>query len=240
MQFFDRTRFRMLSRAVVNAYGLFHRNKQAAQAEAAVPLPAKTITLPAPELHGEVPLEKVLAARRSVREFSPIPISEQQISQLLWAAQGISHDGWRRTAPSAGAAYPLEVYVSLPDGFYRYQPQRHQLELHFESDLRSALYCAAQWRGSIRHAAAVFVIAAVYERVARQYGEERGPLYVHLEAGHAAQNLLLQATALGLASVPIGGFYDDQVEKALSLPEDHEPIYLIAVGSSEKPSGLHG
>ncbi len=237
MQLFERTRFRMLSQAVVKAYGLLRR-KTAAQTDAPTEADqprVQAIPLPAPDMRGNTPLEQVIAARRSVREFSPETLTLQELSHLLWAAQGITH-GSRRTVPSAGSSYPLELYVSTPNGFYHYEPRRHALELHFAGDLRPALYWAAQWRGSIRHAAAVFVITAVYERVTRQYGSERSPLYVHLEAGHAAQNLLLQATALGLASVPIGGFYDDQVEQALALPKSQEPLYLIAVGHAEKYS----
>jgi len=234
MRLIDRTRFRLLSQAVVNGYRLLRGTQPTERAvDSAARAPVSEIVLPAPDPTGNIPLEQVIAGRRSVRDFAQKVLTREQLSQLLWAAQGITN-GSRRTAPSAGGCYPLELYVSVPSGFYHYNPQRHELELCFDSDLRSALYWAAQWRGSIKHAAAVFVIAAVYDRVARHYGSERSPLYVHLEAGHAAQNLLLQATALGLGSVPIGGFYDDQVEKALGLPNDHEPIYLIAVGYPEK------
>jgi SagB-type dehydrogenase family enzyme len=135
-----------------------------------------------------------------------------------------------RTAPSAGALYPLELYVATAGGFYHYEPSEHRLDLHSEGDLRPVLYRASLAQDSVREAPAVFVIAAVYERTERKYGRERAPRYVHLEAGHAAQNILLQAVALGLGGVPIGAFQDEQVQMVFSLPRDHRPLYLIPIG----------
>lgn len=188
------------------------------------------ILLPPPDQNGRVTLEQALVRRRSVREFAAKALSEQELSQLLWAAQGITHPEGLRTAPSAGALYPLELYVAVAAGFYHYHPREHRLDLHYEGDVRPALYRASLEQDCVREAPAVFVIAAVYERTERKYGRQRGSRYVHLDTGHAAQNILLQAVTLGLGAVPVAAFYDSQVQKALSLPHEHQPIYLIPIG----------
>lgn len=188
------------------------------------------VVLPPSARAGRMSLEEALARRRSVRELSHRPLSDQELSQLLWATQGITHPEGLRTAPSAGALYPLELYVATAGGCYHYDPRHHELRRHFEGDLRPALYRAALAQEPVLEAPAVFLIAAVYERTAQKYGEARSPRYVHLEAGHAAQNLLLQAVALGLGAVPIGAFQDAQVQKVVSLPAEQRPVYLIPVG----------
>jgi SagB-type dehydrogenase family enzyme len=175
-------------------------------------------------------LEETLFERRSVREFKPTPLTPVEIGQLLWAAQGITHERGYRSAPSAGALYPLELYVATPDGIFGYQPQSHHLAVLSDDDVRADLYRAALRQAWVRDAPAVFVLAAVYERTAQKYGGRRSPRYVHLEAGHAAQNLLLEAVALGLGAVPVGAFEDQKVQEVLGLPADHEPLYLIPVG----------
>jgi SagB-type dehydrogenase family enzyme len=187
------------------------------------------IALPAPRLKGEMSLEEALTARRSVRQFTEEKLTLEEISQLLWAAQGITVDWGGRTAPSAGALYPLEVYVTTADGLYHYVPWGHKAIVESKADLRDELWQAGLSQNAIREAPAVFVVTAVYARTEKKYGD-RAERYVRLEAGHAAQNLLLQAVALGLGGVPIGAFYDDQVQSALSLPSDHEPLYLIPIG----------
>lgn len=191
---------------------------------------APTIPLPPPRLQGTISLEETLAKRRSVRQFRPDSISIEQLSQLCWATQGITHPAGLRTAPSAGALYPLEVYVLLPQGVYHYDPQAHTLIRWQEGDLRPALHAVALRQDAILQAPAVFVITAVYERTQAKYGKQRSPRYVQIEVGHAAQNFLLQAVALGLGSVPIGAFYDEGVQEALNLPADHQPLYLLPVG----------
>lgn len=172
----------------------------------------------------------MLAQRRSVREFSDQQLTLEELGQLLWAAQGITHPAGYRTAPSAGALYPLEVYVITGEGIYHYEPEGHLLFLHKRGDFRPSLHRAALQQSPVLRALAVFLIAAVYDRTEAKYGKERSPRYVHLEAGHAAENLLLQAVALDLGAVPIGAFIDDEVQEVLSLPEDHQPLYLIPVG----------
>jgi SagB-type dehydrogenase family enzyme len=186
-------------------------------------------SLPTPTLKGEMSLEEALTLRQSVRNFTAESLTLAEIGQLLWAAQGITRDWGGRTAPSAGALYPLEVYVATADGLYHYLPQGHKVRVESPTDLRQALWSAGLKQDAIRQAPAVFVIAAVYARTEGKYGA-RAERYVKLEAGHAAQNLLLQAIALGFGGVPIGAFYDDQVQTALSLPTDHAPLYLIPVG----------
>ena len=190
---------------------------------------AEEIALPAPRLKGEMSLEETLAARRSVRKFTEEELTLEETSQLLWAAQGITAAWGGRTAPSAGALYPLEVYVATADGLYHYVPQGHKAIVESRADLRDELWRAGLSQDAIREAPAVFIVTAVYARTERKYGG-RAERYVKLEAGHAAQNLLLQAVALGLGGVPIGAFYDDQVQSVLSLPSDHEPLYLIPIG----------
>jgi len=199
---------------------------------AASPLPEE-MALPQPRLKREVSLEETLARRRSVRHFTEEELTLEEISQLLWAAQGMTAAWGGRTAPSAGALYPLEVYVATANGLYHYVPQGHKVIIEAQDDLRLKLWEAALKQDWIREAPAVFVIAAVYERTAKKYGS-RAERYVKLEAGHACQNILLQTVALHLGAVPIGAFYDDQVQVALSLPPDHEPLYLIPVGHPHK------
>jgi len=191
---------------------------------------AERVALPSAAHSGRMSLEEALARRRSVREFSNKLLSDQELSQLLWAAQGITHPDGLRTAPSAGALYPLELYVANAAGFYRYDPRHHELQRRSQSDLRLALYRAALEQESVREAPAVFVITAIYRRTARKYGRDRSPRYVHMEVGHAAQNLLLQAVTLGLGAVPIGAFDDAQVQEVLALPPDEQPLYLVPVG----------
>ncbi len=191
------------------------------------------IQLPQPKEKGEDTLEEVLWERHSVREYKDQELNWEQIGQLLWAAQGINRPGTPyRTAPSAGALYPLELYVLLPDGLFHYLPQKHVLEKKNSEDLRRTLSAAALGQEPISDAPCVFLICAVYSRTAVKYGE-RAHRYVLLEAGHAAQNILLQAVALNLGTVPIGAFIDAKVKVNLSLPKKYEPIYILPVGFPE-------
>ncbi|MCL5005104.1 MAG: SagB/ThcOx family dehydrogenase [Acidobacteria bacterium] len=190
----------------------------------------KIVQLPAPEQKGKMSVEEALARRRSIREFSRESLNERELSQLLWAAQGITHPDGLRTAPSAGALYPLEIYVATANGFYHYEPNPHRLIQLSDRDLRAALRRAALDQEAITQAPAVFVLAAVYERTSRKYGTARAPRYVHMEVGHAAENLLLEAVALGLGGVTIGAFEDEAVKIVLTLDGNCKPLYLIPVG----------
>lgn len=202
-------------------------------AEGRPPADEAEIVLPAPDVRGSMPLERALAARRSVRRFSPAPLTMAQVSQLLWAAQGITGPDERRTAPSAGALYGLEVSVVLPQGIYRYDPGGHRLVRTVPRDVRRGLHDAALSQEPVLEAPAVIVIATVPSVIAAKYGRERAARYALLEAGHAAQNVLLEAVALGLGAVPIGAFRDRGVREVLGLSPGREPVYLIPVG---KPS----
>jgi SagB-type dehydrogenase family enzyme len=188
------------------------------------------IVLPQPRERGSLSLEEALWLRRSVREFLDAPLTLETIGQLLWAAQGLSDPPDHRTAPSAGGTYPLEVYVLTSEGVFRYDTERHSLVSIASGDRRRQLYRAAFEQQPILDAPLIFVIAAVYARTARKYGIERGERYVHIEAGHAAENLLLQAALEGLGAVLIGAFDDSLVQDALGLPLDQQPVCLIAAG----------
>jgi SagB-type dehydrogenase family enzyme len=189
----------------------------------------KLIQLPAPVSDGGMSVEAALAKRESVRHFASLPLAPSLLSQILWAAQGITRDWGGRTAPSAGALYPLELYLALQDGFFHYIPRNHQLLRVSDHDFIDDLAVAALGQQCIRESSAVIVITAVYERIEQKYGS-RGERYVKVEAGHAAQNILLQAVSQGIGAVPVGAFHDDDVRKVLSLPSDHEPLYLIPLG----------
>jgi SagB-type dehydrogenase family enzyme len=191
------------------------------------------ITLPAPRTEGDLSLEAALAQRRSVRSFTEARLTLEETGQLLWAAQGVTSDWGGRTAPSAGALYPLELYVVTPDHVARYRPDRHAMEIWLEGDRRQAICAAGLDQEPLARAPLTVVIAGVYQRTRAKYGE-RAERYVLLEAGHAAQNVLLEAVALGLGAVPIGAFSDDAVTKALELPAEASPLYLIPVGHPQE------
>jgi len=186
--------------------------------------------LPKPLTRRAKSLEEVLAARRSIRRFQDAPLTIQQISQLCWAAQGITDQGRGfRTCPSAGALYPLELYVVTAEGVSHYVPAGHALEVHLPGDIRRQLQEASWNQGCVGQAPAVFVIAAEIQRTARKYGQ-RAERYVHMEVGHAGQNILLEAVALDLGAVPVGAFEDAKIAAALKLPQGVVPLYLIPVG----------
>ncbi|WP_457643035.1 SagB/ThcOx family dehydrogenase [Persephonella sp.] len=192
-------------------------------------------SLPEPVFDSSFSVEKAILRRRSVRVFSNSPLNLSEISQLLWACQGITHFEGFRTAPSAGALYPLEVYFStgnikgIPDGIYRYDPFKHQIILIKYGDLRYMLYNASLNQEWVRDAPVCFIITGVYDRTTGKYGS-RGIRYVDMEAGHAAQNLCLQATALEIGTVTVGAFFDSQVQQILGAPENEFPLYLIPAG----------
>lgn len=198
------------------------------------------LRLPDPGLDGDLTLEAALEARRSLRSYSGDPLSLEDVSQLLWAAQGVTDSGRGfRTAPSAGATYPLEVYVvagkvtGLSEGVYRYDPGSHRLHVESTEDLREALYKAALQQAAVRNAPVVLVMTGVYERTTARYGE-RGVRYVYMEVGHAAQNVYLQAASLGLGTVVIGAFDDSKVQEIMDLGEDEHPLYLMPVGRPDR------
>lgn len=200
----------------------------------------KAMRLPNPTLKGEIFLEEAVAKRRSTRAYSTKPVTMSQISQLLWACQGVTR-GYYRTVPSAGATYPLEIFVlvgeggveSLDGGVYRYMPREHSIIHHLPGDLRKGLCSACLEQSFVRTAPVSFVVCAEYSRTASSYGD-RGVRYVHMEVGHVGQNLALQGEALGLCSVMVGAFRDEGVSKVLNLPVELEPLYVIPVGYSRE------
>jgi len=195
---------------------------------------AANIVLPAPKTVGTVSVEQALAQRRSVRSFAAKELTLDQIGQLAWAAQGITEPKrGLRTAPSAGAIYPLEVYLAKSDGVFRYLPQGHQLQQVTNVDKRSELSPQA----SVRNAPVDFVIAGNFERMRAKFGANTDR-FVYIEAGHVGQNIHLQAVALGLASVSVGGFDPAAATQALNLPTDETVIYIIPVGYPKQDSGL--
>jgi SagB-type dehydrogenase family enzyme len=185
--------------------------------------------LPEPHRDGRVSVERALAERRSVRRFRADELTRAELAQLAWAAQGVSSAEGLRTAPSAGATYPLELHVATSEGLFHYVPRAHALERRASEDVRGALERAAHGQDAISSAPAVFLFAAVVGRTEERYGR-RAERYVFMEAGHAAQNLLLQATALGLAGVPMGAFEDDAVHRAARLASEERPLYLVPIG----------
>lgn len=191
-------------------------------------MPISLIDFPAPTT-STVALERTFERRRSVREFASRSLDEAEIGQLLWAAQGLTSDRDGRTAPSAGALYPLELHALTPERVVHYVPRGHRGEVIADRDRRPRLMAAAYDQEAVGNAPLVIVIVGVPARTATKYGD-RADRYVNLEAGHAAQNLLLQAVALGLGAVPIGGFDDQEVAEVLALPDGHNPRYLVPIG----------
>ena len=189
------------------------------------------IKFPKPDIEGTMPLEKAIAQRRSCRNYLDEQLTPAEIGQLCWAAQG--QVGRFRTVPSAGATYPLEVFVVSMDGLFHYLPDGHCLEELTAEDIRGKIAAAAWGQEFIRQAGATFVIAAEFERTTERYGQ-RGVRYVYMEAGHAAQNMHLEAEAMELGSVAVGAFNDGAVSKVLKLPGSLEPLYMVVVGRYKK------
>lgn len=210
------------------------------------------ISLPTPVLKGDISLESTLEGRRSERSFSEKPLSLSDIGQILWAAQGITEkvkqppaqwkgDEWmggKRTAPSAGALYPMEIYLiatrveGLEKGVYWYHPGNHELRLVLEGEIGKKLASAALGQGCIRQASANIVMTGVYERTANKYGD-RAQRYVHIEAGAIAQNIYLQAESLKIGTVFVGAFQDEEVKKLLDLPQKESPLGIMPIGHPE-------
>ena len=194
------------------------------------------IKLPAPKLKGDMSVEEAISKRRSVRDYKSDAITLEQLSQLLWAGQGITAADFFRAAPSAGASYPLELFViagnikGLPAGVYHYNVKEHSLSLHMKGDIREKLSTTAAFNQKcILQAPAEIAICAVYERTMKTYGK-RGERYVPIDTGHAAENIALQAVALGLATVMVGAFDDKKVSEILELGDEMKPMYIIPVG----------
>jgi SagB-type dehydrogenase family enzyme len=197
-----------------------------------------SIPLPKPSLDGKVAVEKAIHGRRTIRDFKDQPLLLSHFSQFLWAGQGITDlKGKKRSAPSAGALYPLDIYAvvgekgveGLEPGVYQYSPEGHSISLIKKGDCRKEIASASLWQTWMAKAPILFVITAEYRRIIGKYGE-RGIRYALIEVGHVAQNLFLQAEALGLGAGIVGAFHDEKVLKAIDIPPKHEPLLIMPVG----------
>lgn len=196
----------------------------------------KTVILPKPDLSGTMSIEETLQKRRSIRSYSDEPLTLREISQLAWSAQGISDErSGFRTAPSAGATFPMEIYLlvsgigDVSDGVYRYNNKEHALEKKIDGDLRQGLFEVSLRQPSITNAPVVMVITGVLQRTEQRYGQ-RALRYVYMEAGHVAQNVYLQGVALHVGTVVIGAFQDEGVSRIMELKDDEYPLYIMPLG----------
>jgi len=195
----------------------------------------ETVKLPKPKFKSPTSVEEAFLERRSVRDYGEDSLTIEQVSQLLWAAQGITAKWGGRTAPSAGALYPLEIYLvvgevkGLKPGLYHYDPGKHVISLKKDEDLRKKLTQASLYQDEILKAPVTLIITAVYERTQKKYGK-RGIRYVHMEVGSVGENIYLQAQSLNLGTVFIGAFDDDEVKKVMGIEE--EPLGIMPVGKS--------
>ena len=216
---------------VILLVGLFFSTKTAPAAD--------LIKLPPPAHMGQMSVPEALKKRRTVRQFADRGLDLAQVSQLLWGTDGISDAKGLRTAPSAGATYPLEIYLvagergvtGLAPGLYHFRPDSHSLELVQKGDLRAQVSRICLHQTWMAQAPVMVIFAAEYRRCTARYGE-RGLRYTHMEVGHAGQNLFLQAEALGLACGIVGAFEDRDLKEILHLPSQHEPLLIMPVGYS--------
>jgi SagB-type dehydrogenase family enzyme len=194
--------------------------------------------LPKPSFDGKVSVEKAIKERRTIRDFRERSLTINHISQLLWAAQGITDpkEG-KRAAPSGGALYPLDIYLVIGEnraegmeaGVYHYLPEVHSILLISKGDRRKEIASASLWQMWMAKAPVIFIITAEYRRITGKYGE-RGVRYALIEVGHVGQNLFLQAEALGLGAGIVGAFNDADVLKTMGAPSKHEPLLIMPVG----------
>lgn len=196
---------------------------------------SELIRLPDPKYEGEHSIEWTLLHRRSARRYLRGSLSMNEVGQILWAAQGCNSARGFGTAPSAGATFPLETFLAIGDveqltpGLYRYLRKEHAVSSIMAGDLRPELCRAALGQGCVRDGAAAIIFAAVYSRTTQRYGE-RGFRYVHMEAGHAQQNVYLQAAALGIGTVVVGALEDREVKRIMGMKDDEEPLSIMPLG----------
>ncbi len=196
------------------------------------------IALAEPAIQGEISVEQAIRQRRSVREFGPDTLALTEISQLAWAAQGVTDpaQGYR-AAPSAGATYPIEIDFLITgsdvveDGIYRYQVENHALVRRMTGDRRREVYAVALEQNAILQAPVLMLVSGRLARTEARYGE-RAPRFMYMEAGHVAQNVSLQATALGIDLVVIGAFRDAELGRVLQLETGEQPLYILPLGKS--------
>lgn len=196
----------------------------------------KVIKLPTPSFKSSISIEEALLYRRSKRFYKDLPLTTQELSQILWASQGISDPDYKfRTCPSAGALYPLEVYISIlkvegiESGIYKYISEKHEIIQLYKNHKRDELYEASLKQEWIKWAPVVLIICASFYKTKARYGE-RGIRYIYIETGHCAQNIYLQCVSLSLGTVAVGAFDDDEISKILNLPKFEFPTYLMPIG----------
>lgn len=203
------------------------------------------IELPKPAYNSDTSIEKALKERRSIRKYKDKPLSLSEISQILWSAYGITKPikdgpsflrGGLKTAPSAGALYPLEIYVvagnvtDLPAGVYKYKPDGHKLVKIADGDRRIELYKASLNQDWVKEAPASIVYSAVFSRTTEIYGKRGQERYVCMDLGHSAENIYLQAVSLNIGTVAIGAFYDTKVKVIVNMTKEEEPLYIMPIG----------
>ncbi len=198
----------------------------------------RVIRLSEPAYDGKISVERAIKERRTIRDFQPKPLTLDQLSQLLWSAQGITDErNGFRAAPSGGALYPLDVYAvvgegaveGLVSGVYHYHPLSHSIQVIRKGDRRKEVASASLWQMWMVRAPVIFVITSEYDRITGKYGN-RGMRYAQIEVGHVGQNIFLQSGALGLAAGIVGAFRDGAVAKAIGAPKAHEPLIIMPVG----------
>ena len=225
---------------LLGGYGRVFGGRREVGGESGV-VSGEVIRLPWPSFEGRVSVERALSTRRSIRDYTSEPVSLEEVSQILWSAYGITETEYGfKTTPSAGATYPLEVYLVvnprgvshgedfIEAGSYKYDPHSHSLFLVRRGDFRNDLYRAALEQEWVRDAAANLVFTAIFRRTTGRYGK-RGIRYVWIEVGHAGQNVYLQATAMGLATVAIGAFHDSWVKEIIGASDEEEPLYIMPI-----------
>ena len=198
----------------------------------------RPMNLPKPKLNGGVSVEQAIKHRRTIRSYLSKPLTLEQLSQLFWAAQGITEDrGYKRSAPSGGALYPMDIYAVVGDngvngltpGIYHYDPHKHAAVLITEGDVRQDVATASLSQMWMAKAPLNLVITSEYSRITRKYGT-RGERYAIIEAGHIGQNIFLQAEALGLRAGIVGAFHDNDVIRVMKITGSHEPLLILPVG----------
>ncbi|HPQ19596.1 MAG TPA: SagB/ThcOx family dehydrogenase [bacterium] len=196
----------------------------------------KIIKLPKPENISKISIEEALLKRRSIREYKDEALTIKEVSQILWSAQGITEPKKKfRTAPSAGAIFPLNIYLvvnkveNIEKGIYKYLPETHEIIQFLNEDKREDIYKACLQQSCIKNGAIIIVITGNFEKIKKRYSE-RGVRYTYIEVGHCSQNIYLQCVSLNLGTVAVGAFYDEEVKKILKLPDEEEPLYLMPIG----------
>ena len=193
----------------------------------------KVINLKKPLFKSSVSVEEALKARRSVRDYSDKPLTLDEISQLLWAGQGITNERGFRTNPSAGAAFPMELYLAshnitgIAPGLYHYSPHKETLTLVKEGSLRDQITSTEMYQKCVRNSAAVIIISGDFKRMANRHGV-RNFRFVNMEAGSIFQSIGLQAQTLNLGTVVVGAFKEYELKKILGIKED--PLVIMPLG----------